>query len=126
MRNWFSILALSIFALFGAAFAQGPQSDVGSLFTPQIVQTLVFLLTMPLTTVLSTVLKLEGTTASLVCNVILNALAKGVVLVITVQATPLYAFVAFAIGVLTDKVVYDLLVKHKNEKIGTLEAKAQS
>jgi hypothetical protein len=99
-----------------------PLSSAGQLFTPEIILSLVFLLTLPLTTLVGTLFRLEGATASIVANVILNALAKGVILVSSGQATVGFAVVAFLVGVVLDKSIYDLLTKPKAEKIVALEA----
>lgn len=117
------IFVAAVMAL-GMAFAQGatpPLSNVGQLFTPEVILALVFLLTIPLTTLVGTVFRLEGATASIVANVILNALAKGVVLVLTGQATLGFAAVATIIGIVLDKAIYDLIVKPKNEQISKLK-----
>jgi hypothetical protein len=102
--------------------ATPPLSNPGQLFTSDVILSLVFLLTVPLTTLVGWLFKLEGATASIVANVVLNFLAKGVTLVVTNQATPLFAAVAFAVGVVLDKTIYDLLTKPKAEKIATLQA----
>lgn len=98
-----------------------PLSDVGQLFTPEIILMLVFLLTMPLTTLIKRLIDLQGNTANIVTNVILNALAKGVTLIATGQATWQFALMAFILGVALDKTIYDLLTRDKQEKIVQLK-----
>lgn len=120
------VLILAVFAV-AMAFAQStpPLSNIGSLFTPEVILALVFLFTIPLTTLVGTVFHLEGATASIVANVILNALAKGVVLVVTGQATIGFALVATLVGIVLDKAIYDLIVRPKNQQIKELKGDVQ-
>jgi len=92
------------------------------IFTPDVITTLVFLLTMPLTTLVGTLFRLEGATASIVANSIMNVVAKGIVMVTVGQATIGQAGVLIVVGILTDKVIYDLLVARKSAQIKKLEA----
>ncbi len=98
-----------------------PLSDVGQLFTPEVILALVFLLTMPLTTLIKHWFRLEGDTANIITNVVLNAIAKGITLVVAGQATWQFAVVAFVLGVALDKTIYDLLTRGKQEQIAQLE-----
>ena len=101
--------------------AAPPLADVGQLFTPEIILALVFLLTLPLTTLTKKLFRLEGNTANIVANVILNAVAKGLVLVSTGQSTIGFALIATVLGIVLDKSIYDLLTRGKQQKIETLE-----
>lgn len=101
--------------------ATPPLTNVGQLFTPEIILALVFLLTLPLTTLVKKLFRLEGNTANIVSNVILNALAKGLVLVSTGQSTIGFAIIATLLGIVLDKSIYDLLTQGKQQKIQQLE-----
>jgi hypothetical protein len=90
-------------------------------FTPEVITTLVFLLTMPLTTLVGTLFRLEGATASTVANAVMNVVAKGIIMVIVGQATTGQAAVLTIVGILTDKVIYDLLTARKNAQIKELK-----
>jgi len=91
-------------------------------FTPEVITTLVFLLTMPLTTLVGTLFRLEGATALVVANSVMNVVAKGIIMVTVGQATIGQAAVLTVVGILTDKVIYDLLTARKNAQIKGLKA----
>jgi hypothetical protein len=129
------VLLAVVFTLFPAV-AQGepasvdggvpPLSDLGQLFTPEVILMLVFVLTMPVTSLVKRWFGLEGATANIVSNVLLNAVGKGLILFATGQATWQFAVVAFVLGVALDKTVYDLLTKGKSERISELERHTDS
>ncbi|HEX2864487.1 MAG TPA: hypothetical protein VHN99_07950 [Deinococcales bacterium] len=111
-----SLVSLFLAFLFmSTAHAQGtpaptPLSDWRTLLTPDALLAIAFLMTSPLTALLKHLLG-SSDNATVVINVIANALAKGVGLYLTNAATLGFALVSIVLGIITDQAIYRLLVQ---------------
>ena len=109
-----SLVSVALLFLVSHAYAQAtvpvPLDNWRSLLTPDALLAIAFLATAPLTALLKHFLGTEGT-ATVIVNVVANALAKGVGLYLTGAATLAFALVSIALGVITDQAIYRLLVQ---------------
>ncbi len=120
------LLALQSCAMM--AFAEGeiapPLTSPAQLLTPEVILALVFLLTVPATEVFKRLFKTQEL-ASAAANVVLNALTKGVLLVLTGQATLGFAALSVLLGIVLDKVFYDFITGRSREKVIAATAKLE-
>ena len=119
-----SLISLALVFFLVPAYAQGtappaPLNDWRSLLTPDAILAIAFLITAPLTALIK---HLVGTqdTATVVVNVIANALAKGFGLYLTGAASLAFAVVSIVLGVITDQAIYRLLVQTSTKGAGTV------
>ena len=109
-----SLVSVALLFLVSHAYAQAtvpvPLDNWRSLLTPDALLAIAFLATAPLTALLKHYLGTEGT-ATVVVNVVANALAKGVGLYLTGAATLAFALVSIVLGIITDQAIYRLLVQ---------------
>ena len=109
-----SLVSVALLFIVSHAYAQVavpvPLDNWRSLLTPDALLAIAFLVTAPLTALLKHYLGTEGT-ATVIVNVVANALAKGVGLYLTGAATLAFALVSIVLGVITDQAIYRLLVQ---------------
>jgi hypothetical protein len=111
------LIMIALLALGALSFAQKSVNDIQSLLTPETVVLVLGLATPILTSIFKRWFKTEGV-ATVFANALINAVTKGLLLVVSGQATIGYAVVYVVIGLLIDKGIHSFL-KTQDEKVLT-------